>query len=164
MLKNKLTINEREIYHEKQVGNYCRCHAMNNLFGSKIIPLPVFDKYCIEYDVKKNFEKNCSRRQIFYNFGGIDNIFGYSLTQSGKNVNMEHHDFYNIKNIDILKYKNKSGFIGFIVYNTYHTWCVRLINDKMYNIDSMRGNITEIKNNNALNHKMLGVISIFLLN
>ena len=34
------------IYHEKQVGSYCRLHAINNLIGKKLVSTSEFNNLC----------------------------------------------------------------------------------------------------------------------
>jgi hypothetical protein len=149
------------IYHERQVGNYCRCHALNNLMGKKLLELSKFDEYCVKYDTKNKFCKNCSKSQMFYNYGGNNNIFGFCLEQCKQNIVMVHHDFYKIKNVNITKCISNKKFIGFILYNNHHTWCGKNINGTIYIIDSMRNNIQKINNSNILNRRGLGVIEIY---
>lgn len=149
------------IYHERQIGNYCRCHALNNLMGKKLIELPKFDEFCVKYDSKNNFERNCSKGQLFYNYGGTNNIFGFCLEQCRLKIRMVHHDFYNVKNIKLESYTTKPTFIGFILYNHQHTWCGKNINGVIHIIDSMRGNIQKLNNSALLNRRGLGVIEVY---
>lgn len=149
------------IYHERQIGNYCRCHALNNLMGKKMISLPKFDEFCVQYDTKNEFEKNCSKGQLFYNYGGTNNIFGYCLEQCRQKIDIIHHDFYNVKDIHLDNSLRNPKFIGFIIYNMQHTWCGRNIDGVVYIIDSMRGNIHKINNASTLNRRGLGLIEVY---
>ena len=145
------------IYQERQVGNYCRCHAINNLIGKKLVTIPEFNKYCDSFDVLQKFEKGSSRNKyFFYNNGLIDNIFGYILAQKGIHIKMEHYDFYKSKRIK----PHTNLTIGYIVYNANHTYCVRYINNTPYLIDSMRSKPQKLPNVNILNRKGVGVIAI----
>ena len=38
------------LYHERQVGSYCRLHAINNLMGRQICSIREFDALCSEFD------------------------------------------------------------------------------------------------------------------
>ncbi len=145
------------IYHERQVRSYCRCHALNNLIGRKLITLPEFNKYCDEFDVINKFERGSSKNKcFFYNNGLIDNIFGYILSQKKFHITMEHYDFYKSKRIKT----HTSTTLGYIVYNTRHTYCIRYINNIPYLIDSMRSKPQKLPNINVLNRKGVGVIAI----
>jgi len=151
------------IYHEKQRGNYCRLHAINNIIGKQICSVQNFDKYCDEFDKNNKFEKNTTRRHIFYNNGGNDNIFGYVLNKTIKDstsdhdikYNMEHYDFYKKKTI-----KTLPNTIGYLLYSQNHAFCIRKIDDQFYLIDSLRSKPTIVKPHIFCNKQKLGVIHI----
>lgn len=148
------------MYHEKQYKNYCRCHALNNLFGRKIVSYPQFDKHCDNFDKKNGFSSGFSRSKFgFYNFGGTNNIFGYVLKNSGINIKMIHYDYYKSKNINKV---SSDKTIGFIVYNRNHTYCMRYNKNakKGYIIDSLQSKIREVTNFNIFRRKGLGVIEV----
>lgn len=162
------------IFHERQVGNYCRCHALNNLLGFTMCKLNTFLVYCDDFDVKHNFEKGSSKRHfIFYNYGNIDNIFGYVLQRQAnsilektkKNMNalqMIHYDFYTQKKeLNIQEYMNKSNLFGFIVYTIRHTYAIRKIEKEFYLIDSMRPKAQKLKNFSCLTPKGIGYIEVY---
>ena len=145
------------MFHQKQIGSYCRCHALNNLIGKELIKLKEFDKYCDEFDSKNNFKVGSSKNNhLFYNNGGTDNIFGYILKRKGIKVKMHHYDFYKVKNIDC---KENNGF-GYIIYNRGHTYCVRNLNGERWLIDSMKRNTQKIHTLNSLKKKGIGVIYV----
>lgn len=122
------------IYHEKQRGNYCRCHAINNLVGKQIVTTSEFDMLCDEYDTKHQYEKGVSRcRHYFINNGGTNNIFGHVFQKKGYSVTMTHYDYYKQKSI-----QDSDVTYGCIVYNMSHTFCIRRINGVLYKIDSMQ--------------------------
>ena len=129
------------IFHERQIGNYCRCHAINNLFGKSICPLQLFIKYCDEYDKLNNMNSLSRTKYIYYNNGNTDNIFGYIIEKAGFKIEMIHYDFYKPVKITILPQT-----IGMIVYNKSHTYCIRKYTNKFYLIDSMRTQIIELPN------------------
>ena len=147
------------MYHEKQKGNYCRCHALNNLLGKQIVTLRDFDVYCDAFDKKNHFDVGSSRKKyIFYNNGLTDNIFGYIMEDKGMRVEMNHYDYYRSKKI---KHCEK-GTLGYIVYNTQHTYCVRIVENEYWLIDSMRGKPCKLNNLQSLERKGIGVICIRL--
>ena len=122
------------IYHERQRGNYCRLHALNNFIGKHTCNFAQFNKYCDEYDTINKVSKKTSRSQIFYNNGGNDNIFGYILGKSGYSYKMHHYDFYRNKTIKIC-----SETSGFILYTKQHAFCIKKHTDnQFYLIDSMK--------------------------
>ena len=72
------------MFHQRQKGSYCRCHAINNMIGQEFISLSEFNKYCDEFDRKNHFSPGSSRNgHMFYNNGLTDNIFGYILEKKG---------------------------------------------------------------------------------
>lgn len=145
------------MFHQRQKGSYCRCHALNNMIGREFISLSEFNKYCDEFDRRNYFSPGSSRNgHMFYNNGLTDNIFGYILEKKGIKIKMDHYDFYRPKKI---KHCEK-GTIGYIVYNMGHTWCVRVVNGEYYLIDSMRGGQRKINNLAGLERKGVGVIKV----
>lgn len=148
------------IYHERQKGNYCRCHAINNLVGKQICSLNTFNKLCDEFDKKNDFEVPSSKlKYIFYNNGGTDNIFGYILKKNNYKIKMTHYDYYKSK---VIQLKNDKKMLGFIVYNRCHTFCIRKIKDEYYLIDSMKSRIQKINPQSYCKRRNLGVICVEL--
>ncbi len=122
------------IYHERQRGNFCRLHALNNFIGKHMCNFAEFDRLCNAYDAINKVSKGTSKKHIFYNNGGNDNIFGYVLDKSGYSYKMHHYDFYRNKTIKIC-----SKTSGFILYTKQHTFCIKKHTDnKFYLIDSMK--------------------------
>ena len=122
------------IYHEKQVGSYCRLHAINNLIGKKLVSTLEFDKLCDNYDKIKKYIKGTSKnRHYFINNGGTDNIFGFVLENKGYKPNMVHYNFYKQKRLN-----DGDVTFGCIVYNRGHTFCVKRVGKILYKIDSLQ--------------------------
>ena len=145
------------MFHQKQTSSYCRCDAINNLFGDNLVSLKEFDLYCDEYDIKINFDKGSSRRRhMFYTNRETDNIFGYILMKKRINVKMKHYDYYSNKKIK----SRSSDTIGYIVYNRGHTYCVRIVGNEFWLIDSMKGKPNKIANLSCIERKGIGVIEI----
>ena len=145
------------MFHQKQKGNYCRCHAINNLFGKELLTLKEFDNYCNEYDKKNNFAIGSSRNgHLFYNNGGNDNIFGYVMKKKGISVKMEHFDFYSRKKI---KHFNNST-MGYIIYDRGHTKCIRIVNGERWLIDSMRTKPQKLSSMEVAEKRGIGVICV----
>ena len=147
------------LYHEKQYRNYCRCHALHNLIGKKILSsFSEFDTLCDSFDRENKYDVGVSRRNYFFiNNGNTDNIFGYILGKKGYHVRMNHYDYYKRKKI-----VPDPKSLGFIVYTHSHTYCVRNINGVLYQIDSMRRAIMPI-NTKLLERPGLGVIDVIRL-
>ena len=122
-----------KIYHEKQIKNYCRLHAINNLLGYQKYSYTTFNKKCDELDNKNNFPIGFSKNTYtFYNNGGNDNIFGYLLNDYKLN-------FIKTNTIYI-----KNNILGYIVFNNNHTWCIKNIENKLYLIDSLKSKPIQI--------------------
>ena len=146
------------IYHERQVGNYCRLHAINNVIGKKIATRKEFDVLCDEYDVSKKYLKGTSKiRHYFVNSGETDNIFGYVLEKKGYKIRMEHHCFYKAK-----KLKESEITFGCIIYNRNHTFCVKKVKDILYKIDSMQTRPMRASISQFL-RKGFGIINLYLI-
>lgn len=145
------------MFHQKQRGSYCRCHALNNLMGKELVTLKEFDNYCNEYDKLNAFAIGASRNgHLFYNNGGTDNIFGYILKKKGIIIKMDHYDYYQRKKI---KHCDK-GTMGYLVYNAQHTYCVRIVNGEKWMIDSMKPLPKKIATMNIFERKGVGVICL----
>lgn len=145
------------MYHEKQKGSYCRCHAINNLMGKQLVSLTEFDVYCDAFDKKSNFSPGSSKnKHFFYNNGETDNIFGYILQEKKVKITMEHYDFFGGQKI---KHCNK-GTMGYIVYNSRHTYCVRVMKGEFWLIDSMKSKPQKLNDLRCIERRGIGVIRI----
>jgi hypothetical protein len=147
------------MFHQRQKGSYCRCHAINNLIGRELITLGEFDKYCNEFDKLNGFVLGSSKKgHLFYNNGGTNNIFGYILEKKGIKIKMDHYDFYRNKKI-----KNcEKSTIGYIIYNRGHTYCVRINGREKWLIDSMKQRPFKLDTLTSLERKGIGVICVTL--
>ncbi len=144
------------MFHQKQKGNYCRCHAINNLFGRELVTLGEFDNYCNEFDKKNGFIRGSSRNtHLFYNNGGVNNIFGYIIKKKGIKIKMLHFDFYRTK-----KVKANNNAIGYIIYNRSHTYCVKINNGEKWIIDSMKARPTKIDSMTLFERRGIGIICV----
>jgi len=165
------------LYHERQVGSYCRLHAINNLMGRQICSTADFDALCSEFDKMNRVENNISRTgQVFYNNGGVDNIFGHViLKKSGihnDSLIMKHKDFYRVEAPKVEETISVSGEVfilrGFIVYNAGHTWCIRGIgcgtgsSCRWVQLDSMNAKQPTVMPLAALTNRGIGAISVYI--
>ena len=145
------------MFHQKQRGSYCRCHALNNLVGRELITLKEFDSYCEKFDKSNLFVSGSSRNgHLFYNNGGTDNIFGYILKEKGINTKMVHYDFYRNKKID----DSAGNIIGYIIYNHGHTYCVKIDNREKWIIDSMKPSPRKVGSMKHFERRGIGVICV----
>ena len=133
------------LFHQRQQGSYCRYHSVNNLLGRQICTTSEFDKYCDELDTKNKFEIKCSKNsQEFYNNGGDNNIFGYTMKKKGINTRMEGFDRHRKTPINIT---DTEDLVGAFVLSPGHVWCVRYVDGHWYVIDSMNGSEPEVQMN-----------------
>lgn len=148
------------LYHERQHKNYCRCHALNNLFGRRLITIQEFDALCDEFDKLNSFVKGSSRNNfLFYNNGDTKNIFGFICKKKKQHIGMKHYDFYKNKHVE----SPTEHTIGYIVFTHQHTYCVHIERSTKikYVIDSMRPTTTVLHNMSLLHRKQLGVIEVY---
>jgi hypothetical protein len=165
------------LYHERQVGSYCRLHAINNLMGRQICTTGEFDSICNEFDKLNRVENNISKSgQLFYNNGGVENIFGFVILKKGDVVADEllmfHKDFYRNefpKTDDTMSISGEQYVLaGFIVYNAGHTWCVRRSEEgdgkppAWILIDSMQAKQSSVVPKATLTPRGIGAISVYL--
>lgn len=144
------------MFHQRQKGSYCRCHAINNLIGRELISFGEFDKYCNEFDKLNGFALGSSKKgHLFYNNGGIHNIF----EKKGIKIKMDHYDFYQSKKIN----NSEKNTIGYIIYNRQHTYCVRISSKERWLIDSMKQKPLNLKTITSLEKKRIGVICLSLV-
>ena len=137
------------IYHESQIGNYCRLHSLNAFFGFKKYSINEFSKFCDEYDIinKNLYNINSSCKTFDLISSNQQNIISYILKK-----NFIYSKFYPlnflyqsnniIKDEEIL---NKQllyileKISRFFIYNQNHIWVIKKYNNEWYEIDSLRG-------------------------
>ena len=126
-----------DTYHQRQIGNNCRLHAINNLIGKEICQVQEFSILCDKWDNKNGINNNTTKTNYtFYNNGGDagnNNIFGEVLKTKGYNIKMVGYDFHERKP------PIPGHALGAIVFNQQHTWAVRKHTDNRWWIhDSLR--------------------------
>jgi hypothetical protein len=132
------------LFHQRQQGNYCRFHSINNLVGRQICTTVEFDKYCDEFDKQNKFEVNYSKNsQEFYNNGEENNIFGYTMKKKGINTRMEGYDRHRKHDIKI----DTEDLLGAFILSPGHVWCIRYIDGKWFLIDSLNSSEPEVQMN-----------------
>ncbi len=145
------------MFHQKQKGAYCRCHAINNLVGRELVSLNEFNKFCDDFDKRNGFAPGSSKRgHLFYNNGKTDNIFGYIMERKKCKITMEHYDFYSAKKIKV----NEKKTIGYIIYNRGHTYAVRIEKGERWLIDSLRAKPQKMESLAMIEKKGIGVICV----
>ena len=123
--------------------------------GKRLCTPSQFDKLCDNFDTQNGFSKGTSKKQLFYNNGNMDNIFGYVLNTYKYKYEMKHYDFNKIKNI-----MQDSQTIGYILYTKTHALCIKKCKDKFYLIDSMKSQPKLINPIQYCKQKNLGVIHV----
>ena len=127
------------IYCERQVGDLCRLHSLNNYFGYKRFTQEDFYNYCDEYDSiitglnSRKMDGFAEGRSIIsYLIDKIDYKCLLLIPFNSYNDSRRHLDitFYNSlkKNVEI-----------FFEFNKNHVWVNKKINNKYYKIDSISG-------------------------
>jgi hypothetical protein len=145
------------IYYQSQSGGLCRLHSLNGYFGKETISRQQFDNYILEYDDKYkklyNFTSSCE------SFDAVasdqKNIVSYILKKY--NVYTKYYAMNQIhgKNINEYIIKILKGD-WFFIYNESHIYGARILNNKWYIVDSMRGVLST--NINSINQKNIGFI------
>lgn len=140
------------IFCERQIGNMCRMHSINNFNGSKLLNETSFFDFCDKYDSlikglnSRNMDGFAEGRSIVsYIMDEIFNKFLLLIPINSYKTSREHLDIdhYN----ELLK---KCTY--FFEFNKNHIWINKKINNKYYKIDSIGGvNETNVKclNNNG---------------
>ena len=145
------------IYHEKQKGDLCRLHAINNILGFKYLDEAEFSILCDKFDKMTKMDK--LSRIVFYNSGGLFNIFGYCIFRKF-NIRMKHHEMGKKKDISISNDKNMET-LGYFIYNLYHVWVVRKIDNSLYLVDSLFNNVYNVDISYVNGNEQNGVIEVF---
>ena len=134
------------IFCERQRGDMCRMHSINNYIGSVLFSEESFYKYCDKYD---NLIKGLNSRSMDGFAEGrsiisfiMDNIFNKflllipinSYKESREHLDIEHYNEV-LKKCDV-----------FFEFNKNHIWVNKKIKNKYYKIDSLGGvNETNVK-------------------
>ena len=134
------------IFCERQRGDMCRMHSINNYLGSPLIKEKQFFDYCIEYDklIKGLHSESMDgfaegRSIVSFIMDKILNKFLLlipinSYNNSRKHLDLEHYN-------ELLKKTT-----CFFEFNKTHIWVNKKINDIFYKIDSLSGiNETNVK-------------------
>ena len=148
------------LYHEKQIGDFCRLHAINNLIGKQICTPKEFITYCNKFDQINKFVENCSaKKHFYYNNGGVNNIFGFVLYNKNYIVEMRTFDFNRKSDIPI---NNSKKLLGYIIFDKGHTWCIRKVNNEYFLIDSMKSSIIKVNLEMYIRNKNLFFIEVII--
>ena len=116
------------MYCEKQQGNLCRMHSINNFYQSRKLSPQQFYNYCDQYDQLYNTTN--SRNCDMFNEGR--NVIGFILEKISNDFTLL---LYN-NEISIIKpYLNEISNI--FCFNHSHIWIRKKINNQWYNLDSL---------------------------
>lgn len=150
------------IFCERQRGDLCRMHSINNYFGISKINEKDFYEYCDKYDKliegleSRNMDGFAEGRSIVsYIMDVLARKFILLIPYDSYISSRQHLDmnFYN-------KIFNKVNC--FFEFNKNHIWINKKINNKMFKIDSL-GGVYEINNKRMGNNGYFLVIDDFLL-
>ena len=140
------------IFCEKQRGDMCRMHSINNYIGSPLIKETQFFDYCSKYDkLIKGLNSESmdgfaeGRSIVSFIMDKLFNKFLFLIPINSYNNSRKHLD---IKHYNELLKRSRC----FFEFNKTHIWINKKINDNYYKIDSISGiNETNIKciNNNG---------------
>ena len=137
------------IFCERQRGDMCRMHSINNYIGEPLINEKKFFRYCDDYDKlidglnSKSMDGFSEGRSIisfimeklFNKFLLLIPIHSYNSCRN--HLELEHYN-------ELIKTCN-----CFFEFNKNHIWVNKKINNKFYKIDSLSGvNETNVKNIN----------------
>ena len=155
-------MNINNIFCERQRGDFCRMHSINNYIGCAKLNEEIFYKYCDEYDSiitglkSRNMDGFAEGRSIVsYIMDILLNKFILLIPFNSYKKSRSHldMDFYNKIFIKVN---------SFFEFNKNHIWINKKINGKFYKIDSI-GGVNEINVKKIGNNGYFLVIDDFLL-
>lgn len=139
------------IFCERQRGNMCRMHSINNYIGNNILNEELFYNYCDNYDKQiiglnsRNMDGFSEGRSIVSYI--MDKIFNKYLLLIPINSYKESREHLNLEFFN--EYIKKCSC--YFEFNRNHIWVNKKINNKYYKIDSLSGvnetNMSQINNN-----------------
>jgi hypothetical protein len=126
------------MYFEKQRGSNCRVHAVNNCFGAAVLSVDEFTQLAKGYaDVPGDAN--------FVHALGWDrqHLLGHILLEKFQLYcfTIGQFEFARLKKSKIIRTLLDAMDLAlrcFFVCNTKHVWCVRMVDDEWYCLDSMR--------------------------
>ena len=139
------------IFCERQRGNMCRMHSINNYIGRSILNEELFYNYCDNYD-KLIFGLNSRSMDGFAEGRSIvsyimDKIFNKFLLMIPINSYKKSRNHLNLEFFN--EYIKKCS--SYFEFNKNHIWINKKINNKYYKIDSLSGvnetNMSQLNNN-----------------
>lgn len=151
-----------ELYCERQRGDKCRVHVINNLFGEPCLDDDTFAGLCAEYDRRV---ENSANTLDFDDFQSSQTfILPYVLeTKFGlTSFWIAPFEFEKLRRagvlrtlLDVLDFEQNR----FLVMTVDHAWCVVKHNDgQWYKIDSLQGASMIRDPNDLVNNPMLGFL------
>jgi hypothetical protein len=134
------------LFCERQIGDMCRMHSINNYFGKAFMNESEFFKYCDNYDkIIKGLDSKSmdgfaeGRSIVSYIMDKKFNKFLFLIPINSYKASRNHLDIEHYN--DLLKKCN-----CFFEFNKNHIWVNRKIGNKYYKIDSIGGvNETNVK-------------------
>lgn len=118
------------MYCERQQGNLCRMHSINNYYQSKKLTQQEFYNYCNQYD--QLYKTTNSQNADMFNEGR--NVVGFILEKISNDFTLLLYQ----KDIQIIKpYLNQITDI--FCFNSGHIWIRKKIHNQWFNLDSLSG-------------------------
>lgn len=131
------------LYWERQVGDNCRIHSLNAMFGFNKISENLFKEYCKEYDsmicgldsIEMDGFAEC-RSIINYIVDKINRKYTQLIPINLNNIHMENRLFWKY---DRFICKLGDDINEYFEFNKQHVWFNKCINGLWYKIDSLSG-------------------------
>lgn len=144
MTPTTTTTTTKRIYCEKQQGDLCRLHAINNIFQYNAITIPRFQQLLEEYASEATDEPRMPNTHSFCNVPNTNSFLDFLLQQLFKKSS------FTIGQYEMNEYKKRGiirtlmdcidmSFPRFFVCEAQHVFCVILSNGKWLKIDSVTG-------------------------
>lgn len=132
------------MFFERQQGNNCRIHAMNNCFGSQVLTVQEFTRFHQSYtsvvanDEKNSLEDDYVSANTWDRTSLLSHILQHKFGMASFTVgSYEMPRFRTTGVIQSLKDCMDPDFPNFFVCNAQHVWCVRYWKTGWFCLDSM---------------------------
>ena len=150
------------MYCERQRGDLCRVHSINNWFGSHILSEYDFINYCNEYDGKIKGLKSINMDGFAEGRSIVSYIMDVKFNKFVMLIPLNSYS-NSRKHIDLNHYKNMIRKLNYYFeFNKGHIWVNKKINGYFYKFDSITG-INMTYNNGIGNNGYLLIIDNYNL-
>lgn len=135
------------MYFERQCGDNCRLHAINNMFGGPVLKLDEFRRLhrafaaTVPASDRVAYEDNYVNANTWDRSSLISFVLGQKFGMASFTVGMfELQRFKKTGILRSLKDCIDMEFPRIFVCNSGHTWCIRYMNGRWLCLDSLRSN------------------------